>query len=86
VTEKSVMTLIYAIDNVADNEKHEHLFQIEQVEEGLRRIPNVTVYRREKTPKRFHYSKPAHRLGDITALSNNEGDILSDVRNRFIVT
>ena len=46
---------------------------------SLNRIPNVTVYKREEMPKRFHYSKPEHRLGEIIALPNNEGHILSEV-------
>jgi hypothetical protein len=30
-------------------------------------------------PERFHYSKPIHRLGEITALTDVEGHILSEV-------
>ncbi|CAF4039061.1 unnamed protein product, partial [Rotaria sordida] len=40
-------------------------------------IPNVTVYRRNEIPERFHYSKPKHRLGEITVFPNFEGQILS---------
>ena len=32
-----------------------------------------------KCPERFHYSKPTHRLGEITALPDEEGHILSEV-------
>jgi hypothetical protein len=31
-------------------------------------------------PERFHYSKPTYRLGEITALPNEEGVILSGVK------
>jgi len=30
-------------------------------------------------PERFHYSKPTHRLGELTALTDVEGHILSEV-------
>jgi hypothetical protein len=38
--------------------------------DGLRRIPNVTVYKRNELPERFHYSKPDHRLGEIFVIPN----------------
>ena len=31
-------------------------------------------------PERFHYSKPKHRLGELTALPDIEGEILSEVK------
>ncbi len=46
---------------------------------NLSTIPNVTVYKRDEMPERFHYSKPKHRLGDITVMTNTEGHILSPV-------
>ena len=46
---------------------------------NLSAIPNVTVYNRDEIPARFHFSKPVHRLGEITALPNEEGLILSEV-------
>ena len=47
--------------------------------EGLRRIPNVTVYRRSELPERLHYRKPEHRLGEIVALPDIEGHVFSPV-------
>ncbi len=38
--------------------------------DSLRRIPNVTVYKRDELPKRFHYSKPNHRLGEVFVIPN----------------
>ncbi|UJR36372.1 hypothetical protein I4U23_029096 [Adineta vaga] len=52
--------------------------QTEEVFNNLSSIPNVTVYKRDEMPERFHYSKPKHRLGEITALSDIEGQILSE--------
>ncbi|CAF4899657.1 unnamed protein product, partial [Rotaria sp. Silwood1] len=49
----------------------------EQVHNNLSNIPNVTVYKRDEMPERFHYSKPKHRLGEITALPDVEGHIIS---------
>ncbi|CAF1300171.1 unnamed protein product [Rotaria magnacalcarata] len=49
----------------------------EEVFNSLSQIPNVTVYKRDEMPERFHYSKPKHRLGELTALTNSEGHILS---------
>ena len=46
---------------------------------ALKRIPDVTVYERAKLPERLHYSKPEHRLGDVIALPNDEGHVLSEV-------
>jgi hypothetical protein len=34
-------------------------------------------------PERFHYSKPEHRLGELTVLPDVEGMVLSEV-NLFI--
>ncbi|CAF1537915.1 unnamed protein product [Rotaria sp. Silwood1] len=48
-----------------------------KVYNNLSNLPNVTVYRRDEIPERFHYSKPGHRLGEITVLPNFEGQILS---------
>ncbi|CAF3673563.1 unnamed protein product [Adineta steineri] len=50
--------------------------QAEQVENNLKNIPNVTVYKLDEMPERFHYSKPKHRLGNLTAIPD-EGVILS---------
>ncbi|CAF1254910.1 unnamed protein product [Rotaria sordida] len=50
----------------------------EQVRTNLSKIPNVTVYKRDEMPERFHYSKPASRLGELTALPDIEGHILSE--------
>jgi hypothetical protein len=30
-------------------------------------------------PERFHYSKPKNRLGEVTALADLEGQVLSEV-------
>ncbi|CAF3854318.1 unnamed protein product, partial [Rotaria sp. Silwood1] len=49
----------------------------EAVYNSLRNIPNVTVFKRNEIPERFRYSKPEHRLGEITVLPNSEGLILS---------
>ncbi|CAM4899115.1 unnamed protein product [Rotaria socialis] len=49
----------------------------EEVFNSLSKIPNVTVYKRDEMPERFHYSKPKHRLGELTALTDTEGHILS---------
>jgi hypothetical protein len=38
--------------------------------DGLRRIPNVTIYKRNELPERFHYSKPEHRLGEVFVIPN----------------
>ena len=45
----------------------------------LRKIPNVTVYKREEMPERYHYAKAEHRLGDVIVLPNYDGLYLSDV-------
>ncbi|CAF1455374.1 unnamed protein product [Adineta ricciae] len=50
----------------------------EEVLANLSNIPNVTVYKRDEMPERFHYSKPKHRLGELTALPDIEGQILSE--------
>ncbi|CAF1471361.1 unnamed protein product [Adineta steineri] len=47
--------------------------QVQRVMNDLTRIPNVTIYTRDKLPDRFHYSKPVHRLGDIFVIPNEEG-------------
>ncbi|CAF4933941.1 unnamed protein product, partial [Rotaria sp. Silwood1] len=52
--------------------------QTQQVIDGLRRIPNVTVYKRNELPQRFHYSKPDHRLGEVFVIPN-EGVIFLNV-------
>jgi len=52
--------------------------QTEPVSNGLSNIPNVTVYKRDEMPERFHYSKPTNRLGELTAMANAEGHILSE--------
>ncbi|CAF1261505.1 unnamed protein product [Rotaria sp. Silwood1] len=49
----------------------------EAVYNSLRNIPNVTVFKRNEIPERYRYSKPEHRLGEITVLPNSEGLILS---------
>jgi hypothetical protein len=38
--------------------------------DGLRRIPNVTVYKRNELPEHFHYSKPEYRLGEVFVIPN----------------
>ncbi|CAF4157282.1 unnamed protein product [Rotaria sp. Silwood2] len=48
-----------------------------KVYNNLSNLPNVTVYRRDELPERFHYSKLEHRLGEITVLPNSEGQIIS---------
>ncbi|CAF3049475.1 unnamed protein product [Rotaria sp. Silwood2] len=50
-----------------------------KVYNNLSNLPNVTVYRRDELPERFHYSKLEHRLGEITVLPNSEGQIISRV-------
>ncbi|CAF1300421.1 unnamed protein product [Rotaria sp. Silwood1] len=55
----------------------------QQVIDGLRRIPNVTVYKRHELPKRFHYSKPNHRLGEIFVIPNEGVMILNATTNTF---
>lgn len=45
----------------------------------LQKIPNVTVYRREDVPERFHYSAATHRLGDVIVLADREGQFFSEV-------
>ncbi|CAF1419421.1 unnamed protein product [Adineta steineri] len=47
--------------------------QVQRVMNDLTRIPNVTIYTRDKLPDRFHYSKPVHRLGDIFVIPDEEG-------------
>ena len=52
---------------------------MEAVKNGLSRIPDVTVYTRDTLPERFHYSKPVQRLGDIIAIPNEGGVVMSEV-------
>jgi hypothetical protein len=52
---------------------------MEEVRNNLCIIPNVTVYKRDEIPERFHYKNATNRLGEITALANEEGLILSEV-------
>jgi hypothetical protein len=52
---------------------------LEEVLNNLRNISNVTVYKRDEIPERFHYSNVTNRLGEITALPDEEGLILSEV-------
>jgi len=52
---------------------------MEEVRNNLSNIPNVTVYKRDEIPERFHYSKVKNRLGEIIALSDVEGLIISQV-------
>ncbi|CAF4516763.1 unnamed protein product, partial [Rotaria sp. Silwood2] len=44
--------------------------QTQQVIDGLRRIPNVTVYKRNELPQRFHYSEPDHRPSKVFVIPN----------------
>ncbi|CAF2432949.1 unnamed protein product [Rotaria sp. Silwood2] len=47
--------------------------EFEQVFNGLRRIPGVTVYKRDEFPEKYHYSKAIYRIGEIIVTPNNEG-------------
>ena len=46
----------------------------------LRRIPGVSVYRRDQFPERYHYSKAINRLGEIIVIPNEEGIVFSPVK------
>ncbi|CAF0733735.1 unnamed protein product [Adineta ricciae] len=48
-----------------------------EVFNGLRRIPNVTVYKREDFPEKYHYAKASHRLGDIIVIPNGSDTMFS---------
>ncbi|UJR26834.1 hypothetical protein I4U23_008147 [Adineta vaga] len=49
----------------------------DQVFNGLHRISNVTVYKREEFPERYHYAKIKHRLGDIIVVPNDTNTVFS---------
>ena len=44
------------------------------------------VHNRDEMPGRFHYSKPIHRLGEITVLPVEEGIIFSEVTMKVFRT
>lgn len=47
--------------------------------EGLKKIPDVDVYKREEMPERFHYSNITHRLGDVIVVPKKDGLIFNEV-------
>ncbi|CAF0874983.1 unnamed protein product [Rotaria sordida] len=47
--------------------------EFEQVFNGLRDIPGVTVYKRDEFPEEYHYAKAIYRLGEIIVVPDNEG-------------
>jgi len=51
--------------------------------DGLRRIPNVTVYKRNELPERFHYSKPEYRLGEVFVIPNEGVFFLNVSKKNF---
>ncbi|CAF3570846.1 unnamed protein product [Adineta steineri] len=48
-----------------------------QVFDNLTRIPNVTVYKRDEFPERYHYAKAIHRIGEIIVMPNNVNTFFS---------